>query len=61
MKFIEDKTLKNSATEGIFIFSKESRDIRRLLFSLWKIKSGMAQSGDYTQPSYISSIKEYTL
>lgn len=47
MKFIEDKTLKNSATEGIFIFPKESRDIRRLLFSLWKIKSGMTQSGDY--------------
>ena len=48
MKFIEDKTLKNSATEGIFIFPKESREVRRLLFSLWKIKSGMAQSGDYT-------------
>ena len=47
MKFIEDKTLKNSATEGIFIFPKESRDIGRLLFSFWKIKSGMTQSGDY--------------
>ena len=48
MKFIEDKTLKNSTTEGIFIFPWESRDIRRFLFSLWKIKSGMAQSGDDT-------------
>ena len=48
MKFIEDKTSKNSATEGIFVFPKESRDIiRRRLFSLWKIKSGMTQSGDY--------------
>ena len=48
MKFIEDKTLKNSATEGIFIFPKDSREVRRLLFSLWIIKSEMTQSGDYT-------------
>ena len=61
MKFIEDKTLKNSAADGIFIFPKESRDIRRLLFSLWKIKSGMTQNGHYIYSSYISRIKEYTL